>query len=314
MWPPNQTVTSKRRSPAHAAQHGSTVFLCAITSAPSSRPHLWTRAQEAQQDSILSFERQLDEATSREWAADKGRLLGAIAPYTGLGGGGARARQRGGAGRHSDGGRGGRAAACRSACVWGSGGAGRAQLLGSSPRVGAARVPERLALGRRAARLTCLCPLPASAPAGAGQLSFGTVAPRAADAQGGRMSAKEQAYVQVRAAARGRAFAPQRAAGERAHATGCLITPYSRPLACRALARHTHPPPHTHQRTHIRTFCLSRAAQVVKRLNAAAHRRELSDAVAEFGAACAATEDRPGGERRERACYALRKGASAAGC
>ncbi|KAI8465435.1 MAG: Nup93/Nic96-domain-containing protein [Monoraphidium minutum] len=83
-----------------------------------------TAIQEAQQDSILSFERQLDEATARDWAADKGRLLGAVAPYTGLGGGG--------------------------------GGGG-----------------------------------------GFGHLSFGSAAPRAGEPQGGRITAKEQAYVQV---------------------------------------------------------------------------------------------------------------------
>ncbi|KIZ06517.1 hypothetical protein MNEG_1431 [Monoraphidium neglectum] len=111
-----------------------------------------TAIQESQQDGILSFERQLDEATARDWAADKGRLLGAIAPYTGLGGG-----------------------------------------------------------------------------TGLGALSFGSVAPRQGEAQGGRVSAKEQAYVQV-----------------------------------------------------------------VKRLNAAASRHEPVDAVSEFGAACAANEERPG--------------------
>jgi hypothetical protein len=109
--------------------------------------------QEAQQDSILSFERQLDEAMARDWAADKGRLLGAIAPHTGLGGAGA-----------------------------------------------------------------------------GGQLSFGTVAPRQGEALAGRVSAREQAYVAV-----------------------------------------------------------------VKRLNAAAAQGGSVDAVAEFGAACAANEDRPGG-------------------
>lgn len=40
------------------------------------------------------------------------------------------------------------------------------------------------------------------------------------------------------------------------------------------------------------------APQVVKRLNAAAARHEPVDAVGEFGAACAANEDRPGGEAR----------------
>jgi len=67
-------------------------------------------------------------------------------------------------------------------------------------------------------------------PGAGGQLSFGTVAPRQGEAPGGRVSAKEQAYVQV-----------------------------------------------------------------VKRLNAAAAQRQGVDAVAEFGAACAANEDRPGG-------------------
>jgi len=60
---------------------------------PSNPPKLCTRPppppQEAQQDSILSFERELDESMARDWAADKGRLMGAIAPYTGLGGAGA---------------------------------------------------------------------------------------------------------------------------------------------------------------------------------------------------------------------------------
>lgn len=67
---------------AHNTSLSSTVQKFCAHSAPA----LSSALQEAQQDSILSFERQLDEAMARDWATDKGRLLGAIAPYTGLGG------------------------------------------------------------------------------------------------------------------------------------------------------------------------------------------------------------------------------------
>lgn len=38
--------------------------------------------QEAQQDALLSFERVMQSALARDWAADKGRLFGLMAPAT----------------------------------------------------------------------------------------------------------------------------------------------------------------------------------------------------------------------------------------
>jgi hypothetical protein len=41
--------------------------------------------QEAQQDTLLNFERYMDECLQRGWQGDKSRLFGIIAPHTGLG-------------------------------------------------------------------------------------------------------------------------------------------------------------------------------------------------------------------------------------
>lgn len=42
--------------------------------------------QEAQQDTIMSFERYMNDCMTRDWATDKQGLFSSVAPYTGLGG------------------------------------------------------------------------------------------------------------------------------------------------------------------------------------------------------------------------------------
>lgn len=42
--------------------------------------------QEAQQDTIMSFERYMSDCMTRDWATDKQGLFSSVAPYTGLGG------------------------------------------------------------------------------------------------------------------------------------------------------------------------------------------------------------------------------------
>eukprot|EP00878_Enallax_costatus_P026786 GHUV01028785.1.p1 GENE.GHUV01028785.1~~GHUV01028785.1.p1 ORF type:complete len:713 (+),score=229.05 GHUV01028785.1:118-2256(+) len=45
-----------------------------------------TAIQEAQQDTIMSFERYMNDSMTRDWATDKQGLFSSVAPYTGLGG------------------------------------------------------------------------------------------------------------------------------------------------------------------------------------------------------------------------------------
>jgi hypothetical protein len=44
--------------------------------------------QEAQQDTIMSFERYMSDCMTRDWAADKQGLFSSVAPFTGLAAGG----------------------------------------------------------------------------------------------------------------------------------------------------------------------------------------------------------------------------------
>ena len=51
----------------------------------SALPHVLL-LQEAQHDTIMSFERYMNDSMTRDWATDKQGLFSSIAPYTGLGG------------------------------------------------------------------------------------------------------------------------------------------------------------------------------------------------------------------------------------
>jgi nuclear pore complex protein Nup93 len=44
--------------------------------------------QEAQQDTIMSFERYMSDCMTRDWAAEKQGLFSSVAPFTGLAAGG----------------------------------------------------------------------------------------------------------------------------------------------------------------------------------------------------------------------------------
>lgn len=57
-------------------------LLCPATIPRPLHPRLASVPQEAQQDALLSFERVMQSALARDWAADKGRLFRLMAPAT----------------------------------------------------------------------------------------------------------------------------------------------------------------------------------------------------------------------------------------
>lgn len=56
-----------------------------ILLATQHRALLFPCLQEAQQDTIMSFERYMSDCMSRDWASDKQGLFSSVAPFTGLG-------------------------------------------------------------------------------------------------------------------------------------------------------------------------------------------------------------------------------------